>query len=166
MQILQQKKYGNTADSTENTVESSVLQSRNFHIKDHSHLASFYILWLRNFTCQKSGLMGQDKRSKIFSTFYRFSKNINISKRLNFNKTKLVAYKILYACMKYLVCMKNVENLNFVWQLLEKVGLKYAGSQISCFLTFQTVSVPQICVLRRVTDGICFCSDHIFNHKY
>jgi hypothetical protein len=31
------KKYSNTADSTENTVESSVLQSRNFHIKDHLH---------------------------------------------------------------------------------------------------------------------------------
>jgi hypothetical protein len=30
-------KYGHTADSTENTVESSVLQSRNFHIKDYSH---------------------------------------------------------------------------------------------------------------------------------
>jgi hypothetical protein len=31
------KKYGNTSDSTENTVESSVLQSRKFHIKDHWH---------------------------------------------------------------------------------------------------------------------------------
>jgi hypothetical protein len=31
------KKYGNTVDSTENTVESSVFQLRNFHIKDHSN---------------------------------------------------------------------------------------------------------------------------------
>jgi hypothetical protein len=31
------KKNGNTADSTENAVESSVFQSRNFYIKDHLH---------------------------------------------------------------------------------------------------------------------------------
>jgi hypothetical protein len=31
------KKYGNTADSTEKTVEPSVCHSKNFHIKDHSH---------------------------------------------------------------------------------------------------------------------------------
>jgi hypothetical protein len=36
------KKYGNTADSTENKVESSVFQSRNFHIKDHSHHFTFH----------------------------------------------------------------------------------------------------------------------------
>jgi hypothetical protein len=37
------KKYGNTGDSTESTVESSVLQSRNFNLKYHSH--HFNISW-------------------------------------------------------------------------------------------------------------------------
>jgi hypothetical protein len=36
------KKYGNTADFTENTSESSVFQSRNFHVKDH-YIALFYL---------------------------------------------------------------------------------------------------------------------------
>jgi hypothetical protein len=35
VKILIQQKNGNTADSTENMVESSVFQSRNFHIILH-----------------------------------------------------------------------------------------------------------------------------------
>jgi hypothetical protein len=61
------KILSNTADSTENTVESSVFQSRNFHLIDHSHNFTSHGIW--NFIFQKSGLLGQAKRSKIFSTF-------------------------------------------------------------------------------------------------
>jgi hypothetical protein len=61
------KKYGSTVDSTEIMVESSVFQSRSFHIKNY--LYHFTSHGVCNSICQKSGLIGQDKRSKIFSTF-------------------------------------------------------------------------------------------------
>jgi hypothetical protein len=44
------KKYENTADSTENTVEPSVFQSKNFHIKTTCiilHPISYEILYAR-----------------------------------------------------------------------------------------------------------------------
>jgi hypothetical protein len=48
---------------------------------------------------------------------------------------------------------------------VHQVGPKNAGSQNLSFLAFEgeTVCVTQICVHRRVTDGIFFCSNHVFD---
>jgi hypothetical protein len=60
-------KYGNTADSTENTVESYVFQSRNFHIKTTRttlHPMAYEILYAR-----KVDLWDKLKEVKKFQLF-------------------------------------------------------------------------------------------------
>jgi hypothetical protein len=103
------KKYGNTADSTEKTVEPSVFQSRNFHVKDQSHHFAFNGLW--NCICQKSG-HGQAKRSKIFSAFSEYVRLKHKTTYSEFGNSEIWEFGNLQG--------PSIQMLNFVCNIIRE----------------------------------------------